>query len=130
MLSLANVGNMRSSFAPLDIVATCIMVLVMVVLIWLVFFSRYIVKENGIIRYIGFFRNFVKYEDIYLMRVNSKKTTLIIYVKADEKKAQIKDEASGLNANAIQVFIKPDDIDEFINAVKTNSKELAFEIVD
>ena len=73
---------------------------------------------------------FEKYEDIYLMRVNSSKTMLLIYVKADsEDKADIKDESSNLYANISQIFISPTKVDEFVNAVKSNAKDLAFEIL-
>lgn len=130
LLALFNVGNMVSTFPPLDIVAVIIMALVVVVLPLFVFFSRYNVKQDGIDRYLGFFKESIKYEDIYLMRVNSKKTILLLYVKAeDDKEAQIKDTNSGLNANLVQIFISPDKMDEFISTVKENAKDLAFEIL-
>ncbi len=121
---------MRSQYLPLDIVASIVMVLVAGILTYFVFFSRYVVTEQGITRYIGFLKEDVKYEDIYLMRVNSEKTLLLIYVKADnEASAQIKDESSSLSANLVQIFIQQSQMDEFINAVKANAKDLAFEIL-
>ena len=130
LLALFNVGKMVSSFPPLDIVAVVVMVLVCLILPLFVFFSRYVVSKDGIKRYIGFIKESVKYEDIYLMRVNSSKTILLLYVKADEEdKAQIKDEKTGLSANLIQVFISQDKMDEFISTVKDNAKDLAFEIM-
>ena len=130
LLALFNVGNMVSSFPPLDIVAVVVMAIVCVILPMFVFFSRYKVSKDGITRYIGFIKEFVKYEDIYLMRVNSSKTILLLYVKAeDEKAAQIKDEKTGLSANLVQVFISKDKMDEFISIVKDNAKDLAFEII-
>ncbi len=130
LLALFNVGEMVSSFPPLDIVAVVVMVLVCLILPLFVFFSRYVVSKDGIKRYIGFIKESVKYEDIYLMRVNSSKTIFLLYVKADEEdKAQIKDEKTGLSANLIQVFISQDKMDEFISTVKENAKNLAFEIM-
>ena len=130
LLALFNVGNMASSFPPLDIVAVIVMAIVLVLLPLFVFFSRYVVSKDGITRYIGFFKESVKYEDIYLMRVNSSKTILLLYVKAeDEQKAQIKDEKTGLSANLVQVFISQDKMDDFISTVKENAKNLAFEII-
>lgn len=130
LLAIFNVGNMRSQYLPLDIVASIVMVLVAGILTYFVFFSRYVVTEQGITRYIGFLKEDVKYEDIYLMRVNSEKTLLLIYVKADnEASAQIKDESSSLSANLVQIFIQQSQMDEFINAVKANAKDLAFEIL-
>ncbi len=130
LLALCEVGNFNSQFPPLDIVATIIMILVAITLTYFVFFSRYVVDQNGITRYIGFLKEQVNYEDIYLVRVDSKKTMLLLYVKADDdQKAQIKDEDSKLYANLVQIFISKEMVDDFINAVKENSKELAFEIL-
>ncbi len=121
---------MASAFPPLDIVAVILMAAIAVILPIFVFFSRYVVSKDGITRYIGFFKESIKYEDIYLMRVNSKKTILLLYVKAqDEEKAQVRDEQTGLNANLVQVYIAQESMDEFISAVKNNAKDLAFEIL-
>ena len=130
LLAIFNVGNMRSQYLPLDIVATIVMVLVAVALGLFIFGSRYIVEEKDITRYIGFLKESIKYEDIYLMRTNSSKTILLLYVKAeDEATAQVKDEVSNLSANITQIFIPSTKIDEFISCVKDNAKELAFEIL-
>ena len=130
LLALFNIGNMASTFPPLDIVAVLIMAAVLAIMPIFVFFSRYEVTETKIERYIGFFKEEIKYEDIYLMRVNSKKTILLLYVKAqDEDKAQIKDNNSNLSANMVQIYIDSSKMDEFINAVKQNAKDLAFEIL-
>ena len=120
---------MMSQYLPLDIVSTIIMVIVGVLISIFVFASRYEVKEDKIVRYIGFLKEEIKYEDIYLMRVDSKKTMLLLYVKADEKTAKIHDEDSNLYANIIQVFISSEKVDEFISCVKDNAKDLAFEIL-
>ena len=130
LLALFNVANMASTFPPLDIVAVIIMAAVLAILPIFVFFSRYKVSKDGIARYIGFFKEAIKYEDIYLMRVNSSKTILLLYVKAeDEEKAQVKDETTGLTANLVQIYISQDKMDDFISAVKANAKDLAFEIL-
>ena len=130
LLALFNIGNMASAFPPLDIVATLIMAAVVAILPIFVFFSRYVVTDTKIERFIGFFKEEIKFEDIYLMRVNSKKTILLLYVKAqDENSAQIKDDNSNLSANMVQIFIDHSKMDEFINAVKQNAKDLAFEIL-
>ena len=54
----------------------------------------------------------------------------VLYVKAqDEEKAQVRDEQTGLNANLVQIYIAQESMDEFISAVKNNTKDLAFEIL-
>ena len=130
MLAIFRVGNMMSSYIPLDAASIVIMAIVALLIVLFIFLSRYKVSKNGIYVYIGFFRLSYKYEDIYLMRVNSSKTMLLLYVKAQhEDKADIKDDNSNLYANILQVFIPQSKVDEFVNAVKSNAKDLAFEIL-
>ena len=118
-----------SQYLPLDIVSCIVMVIVATLISLFVFFSRYEVKEDKLVRYIGFLKEEIKYEDIYLMRVNSEKTILLLYIKADDSNAEIHDEESGLSANVAQIFISQNKVDEFISAIKDKSKDLAFEIL-
>ena len=120
---------MMSQYLPVDIVSTIIMAIVAVLISIFVFASKYVVTDKKIVRYIGFLKEEIKYEDIYLMRVDSKKTMLLLYVKADEKTANIHDEDSNLYANIVQIFIPSNKMDEFISSVKDNEKDLAFEIL-
>ena len=130
VLAIFNIANMMSQYLPLDIVATIIMAIVAAIIALFIFGSRYVVNENGVTRYIGFLKESIKYDDIYLMRTNSSKTVLLLYVRAeDEKTAQVKDEISNLSANITQIFIPTSKVDEFINCVKENAKNLAFEIL-
>ena len=105
------------------------MIIVAALISLFVFGSRYEVKETKIVRYIGFLKEEIKYEDIYLMRVDSNKTMLLLYVRANEKDADVHDNDSDLYANIVQVFISSSKIDEFISSVKDNAKDLAFEIL-
>ena len=120
---------MMSQYLPLDIVSTIIMAIVATLISIFVFASKYVVTNKKIVRYIGFLKEEIKYEDVYLMRVDSKKTMLLLYVKADEKTAKIHDEDSNLYANIVQIFIPSNKMDEFISSVKENAKDLAFEIL-
>ena len=120
---------MMSQYLPLDIVSVVIMAIVATLITLFVFFSRYEVKEDKLVRWIGFLKEEIKYEDIYLMRVNSEKTILLLYIKADEKSCDIQDENSGLYANIAQIYIAQNKIDEFVSAMKEHNKELAFEIL-
>ena len=129
LLAIFRVGNMMSQYLPVDIVSTIIMAIVAVLISVFVFTSRYVVTDTKIVRYIGFLKEDIKYEDVYLMRVDSKKTMLLLYVKADEKTAKIHDEDSNLYANIVQIFVPSNKMDEFISSVKENAKELAFEIL-
>ena len=129
LLAIFRVGNMMSQYLPLDIVSTIIMAIVATLISIFVFASKYVVTNKKIVRYIGFLKEEIKYEDVYLMRVDSKKTMLLLYVKADEKTAKIHDEDSNLYANIVQIFIPSNKMDEFISSVKENAKDLAFEIL-
>ncbi len=121
---------MMSSFIPLDAVSIVIMAIVALLIVLFIFLSRYKVSKYGIFVYIGFFKLSYKYEDVYLMRVNSSKTMLLLYVKAqNEDKADIKDDSSNLYANILQIFLPQSRVDEFVNVVKSNAKDLAFEIL-
>lgn len=129
LLAIFHIGNMMSQYLPLDIVSSIIMIIVAALISLFVFGSRYEVKETKIVRYIGFLKEEIKYEDIYLMRVDSNKTMLLLYVRANEKDADVHDNDSDLYANIVQVFISSSKIDEFISSVKDNAKDLAFEIL-
>ena len=120
---------MMSQYLPLDIVSTIVMVIVGALIAWFVFFSRYELKDNALYRYIGFLKEQIKFEDIYMMRVNSQKTILLLYVKADEKDADVHDNETNLSANIIQIFIPLNKVDSFISAIKDEIKDLAFEIL-
>ena len=118
-----------SQYLPLDIVSVVIMLIVATLIVIFVFFSRYEVHKDKIVRWIGLLKEEIKFEDIYLMRVNSEKTILLLYIKADEKNADVHDEDSNLHANVAQIYIDHSKMDEFISAVKANYKDLAFEIL-
>ncbi len=129
ILAVCNVANLVSHQPPVDIMATIIMLFVALILSIFIFFSGYTLRSTDIIINIGFAPLKVKYDDILLVRTNSDKSLLFIYVETTDAKADVIDEQNNLKANIIQIFIAEKNVDDFISTVKQHNKLVPVEII-
>ena len=120
---------MMSSNVVVDSVAIAIMMVVAVIISIFVFFSGYTFKEDIIVVNFGFMPIKVKYDDILLVRTNSDKTKLALFIETNEENADVKDEANNLKANAMLIFVSPSNVDNFISNIKKVNLQVPIEIV-
>ena len=130
-LSIANVGNLRSTNPVVDTVVSIIMIIVLFIINLCTFLTGYKIKDNIVVCYAAYFLKYfeINTEDILLVRTNHKKTILLLYVKCDEDNADVIDTSSSLKANIIQINIHDNKIEEFITQIKNTSINIAVEIL-
>ncbi|MGN0771189.1 MAG: hypothetical protein ACI4MI_01200 [Christensenellales bacterium] len=128
VLRLCGVRNMQSYNYTLDIVATIICTIMPIIMLGMVFGSAYTLTDKGVRCNMGLFCYTVRYEDILLMRQDSDKTILILYVKTD-KKGQVVDSNSGIQANIIQINVDKKHFDAIIERIKSHNHRAIYEIL-
>ncbi|MGN0760552.1 MAG: hypothetical protein ACI4MV_01260 [Christensenellales bacterium] len=128
VLRLCGVRNMQSYNYPLDIIATVICVVMPVLLLVMIYGSAYTLTERGIRCNIGVFFHTISYQDVLLIRQDSDKTVLILYIKTT-KQGQVVDSRSGIQANILQVNVDKKHFDAVIDAIKAHNPHTIYEIL-
>ena len=128
VLRLCGVRNMQSYNYTLDIIATIICVVMPTILLSMIYLSAYTLTERGIRCNIGVFFHTLSYQDILLIRQDSDKTVLILYIKTS-KQGQVVDSRSGIEANILQVNVDKRHFDAIIDAIKAHNPHTIYEIL-
>ncbi len=127
ILRLCNVLGQSFNY-PLDITATIICLVAPIVFNLCVWGSFYRISDKGIQCTIGLVPTTIKYEDILLIRQDSERTILLIYVKT-EGRGMVTDEDSHLAADIIQINTASNCFDDFIQAIKAHNRDAIYEIL-
>jgi len=127
ILRLCGVFGQSYNF-PLDITATVICLVAPIIFNLCVWCSFYLITDSGIRCNIGLVPTTIKYEDILLMRQDSERTILLVYVKTDGR-GNVYDEDSQLRADIVQISTHPGYFDDFIQAIKTHNSGTIYEIL-
>lgn len=99
-----------------------------VLLLVMIYGSAYTLTERGIRCNIGVFFHTISYQDVLLIRQDSDKTVLILYIKTT-KQGQVVDSRSGIQANILQVNVDKRHFDAVIDAIKAHNPHTIYEIL-
>lgn len=127
ILRLAGVGGQSYNY-PLDITATVICIVAPILLNICVFGSYYRICDSGIKCTIGLVPTTIKYEDILLIRQDSDRTVLLIYVKTDGR-GMVTDEDAHIQADIVQINTNTNYFDDFVQAIKSHNPHTIYEIL-
>lgn len=132
LLSLANIANLRSTNPVVDLTVSIVMIIVLIIINSFVFLSRYTIDRNNITCFIAYVIPYFKVsiDDILLIRMDSKKTILLLYIATTSDSADVVDSTSNLKANILQINIQSGRFDDFVSSVKDISPNVTVEIID